>query len=168
MNYRVKYSEQEVSAAIKRLADGITINEDTLILVLMNGGLWFAHELVERLHDRTVEVQYVKVSSYRGKTRTSLKLEYFPHIDWAQKRIIVVDDICDSGQTLCMMSEELKKYNPISIRFVTLLQRTHRMQLTDDIDLVSGICDESDDFFVGCGLDDNGKARYLPYIGVVE
>ncbi len=164
--YTIKYSKETVSAVIDHLASQITVNENTVFLVLMNGGAWFAHELVSRLGDVPLSIEYAKVSSYSGKNRGELKITYMPDVDWKQKEVIVLDDICDSGNTLNCIYSWLMPHSPASVRFYTLLSRIHKLQLEEGVCLTSGIEDESDDFFVGCGLDDNGMARNLPFVGV--
>ena len=166
--YKVKYSQQQVSSVITDLAKKIHVTENTVFLVLMNGGAWFAHELISRLNDMSVRVEYAKVSSYHGKERGQLSINYMPDVDWNGKSVVVLDDICDSGNTLNCIYEWFKQYQIADIRFVTLILRKHRMQLDKGVTLLTGIEDESDDFFVGCGLDDNSFARYLPYIGIVD
>ncbi|MBR1564708.1 MAG: hypothetical protein IJ650_05110 [Paludibacteraceae bacterium] len=164
--YKIKYSKEEVSAVIDKLAESVVLKENTVFLVLMNGGAWFAHELISRFGNTPVREEYAKVSSYAGQTRGSLKVTYLPEIDWEGKEIIVLDDICDSGNTLNNIHAWLQTKNPADVRFITLLARKGRYTLDEGVKLTAGILDESEDFFVGCGLDDNSMARNLPYVGV--
>ena len=166
--YRIKYTKEEVSAAIDRLAAQITPSADTVFLVLMNGGAWFAHELTRRLGDVPLRIEYARLSSYEGKEQGSLCISYMPQIEWRSKDVIVLDDICDTGKTANAVNSYLAPYNPASMKLITLLSRKGRYHLTEGIEFMSGIEDDSGDFFVGCGLDDNGIARNLPYIGIVE
>ena len=53
------------------------------------------------------------------------------------------------------------------VSFFTLLKRSFAV-VEDGIELYTCIEDDSHDFFVGCGLDDNGLYRMLPYVGVVK
>lgn len=165
--YRVKYSQELVSETIDRLASMIELTDNTRFLVLMNGGAWFAHKLIERLGVVPVEIEYAKVSSYEGQQRGELDIVYISKTGWEGKDIIVLDDICDSGNTTNAIYSWLQQFSPKSVKFFTLLVRKKRYQIEQGVELVAGIEDESDDFFVGCGLDDNGMARNLPYVGVV-
>lgn len=168
MTYPVKYSIQTVSDAIDRLAAYIQPDSQTVFLVLMNGGAWFAHQLFNRFGTLPITIEYAKLSSYKGKTRGQLSFVYAPSAEFHDKHIIVLDDICDSGTTLCAVHRWLALQQPASVRFFTLLARKGRYTLDDGMSLTVGIEDDSDDFFVGCGLDDNGRARNLPYVGVVN
>lgn len=165
--YRVKYSQQQVSAVIDRLASQLEIHENTVFLVLMNGGAWFAHELIARFPDIPVRIEYAKLSSYHDNRRGELLITYMPEVDWKGKEVIVLDDICDSGNTLNCVYTWLMQREPEAVRVITLLSRKGHYQLVDGLNLTSGIEDDSEDYFVGCGLDDNDKARNLPYVGVV-
>lgn len=166
--YQIKYSQEAVSGAIDNLATQIKVNDNTKFLILMNGGVWFGQQLIARLGDLPLEIEYGKVSSYEGKKHGELNIKYMPETNWNGKEVIVLDDICDSGNTLNSIYRWLQQFSPASIHFITLLVRKHRCRLDNGINLTAGIEDFSDDFFVGCGLDDNGKARNLPYIGVVK
>ncbi len=164
--YPIKYDEKTVQAAIDRVYEQISpLTENTVFLVLMNGGVWFAHELFRRFHDIPLEVYYAKASSYSGKQQGELNITYMPEVDYIGKHVIVLDDICDSGHTIEAFYNYLKAQNAASISFATLIYRVGASSLSKEIHLVSGIEDASGDFFVGCGLDDNNQARNLPYIG---
>lgn len=166
--YRIKYSKEAVAAAIDSLAGKIQVKNNTVFLVMMNGGAWFAHELVSRLGDIPVRVEYARVSSYQGKEQKELNISYMPDVDWKGKEVIILDDICDSGNTVNSVYKWLLPKEPESVRLVTLLARKGKYRLNEGLVLQCGIEDASGDFFVGCGLDDNGIARNLPYVGVVN
>ena len=166
--YRIKYSQQAVATAIDRIAEKIEVKDNTVFLVLMNGGAWFAHELIRRFADRALRIEYARVSSYKGKQQEKIAISYMPDVEWKGKDVVILDDICDSGKTANSMYLWLQDKQPESVRLVTLLSRKGRYKLQSPLRLTSCIEDDSDDFFVGCGLDDNGYARNLPYIGVVE
>lgn len=166
--YRIKYSKEQISETIDRLAAQLTVTNNTVFLVLMNGGAWFAHELISRFGNTPIRLEYAKLSSYNGQQQGEINVVYMPNIDWAGKDVIVLDDICDSGSTLKCVHQLLEPLQPHSVKFVTLLSRKGHYNLPQGTTLIPGIEDESGDFFVGCGLDDNGLARNLPFIGVVN
>ncbi len=166
MRYPEKYSEKAVQKAIKELFGQLPeLTPDTIFLVLMNGGIWFSHELLKHYGNMPVVLHYAKVTSYEGKERGKLNLDFMPAIDWKGKTVIVLDDICDTGTTVKVMHNYLKEHKAGSILFATMIERADA-DLPADIHVISAIHDASGDFFVGCGLDDNGCARNLPYIGV--
>ncbi len=167
MSYKVKYPAEVVQEAIDRIYTQLTpLPENTIFLVLMNGGVWFAHELFRRFNEEPIAVFYAKVSSYEGKEQGDLNVAYLPTIRFAGANVVVLDDICDTGNTVNAMYQYIAQHQPASVRFVTLLERVGTSNLLPEIELISGIQDNSKDFFVGCGLDDNDKGRTLPYVGV--
>ncbi len=172
MTYPVKYSEAEVLTAIhstaKALQQNGIINDQTVYVVLLNGGVWFASHLFDCIGETANEVYYVKCHSYEGAERRELVWDYIPKMDLKGKQVLICDDICDSGQTATEAVRYLKnELQAADVQVVTLLSRTST-RLPDDIGLTSSIIDPSDDFFVGCGLDDNHRSRMLPYIGIIE
>lgn len=168
MKYKVKYSEQVVRESIARMADQLrqqgVLADDVVYLVMMNGGTWFASHLFDCLGDMENEVHWIKGHSYNGQERGELKWDYLPKFNVQGKRLVVLDDICDSGATINAIYHYFQGA-AAKITFVTLLQRANT-QVEKGIDIYSCIMDDSEDFFVGCGLDDNDTGRMLPYVGV--
>ena len=171
MNYRVKYTASQVAAAITKAvsslqAEGI-LAQDTVYIVLMNGGTWFASHVFDRLEEPHNEVYYVKLHSYEGTNSGTIHWDYLPEMDLEGRNVVVLDDICDTGKTDTAFYQYLQTCQPSSVTFFTLLKRT-TTRLPEDIPLYACIEDNSADFFVGCGLDDNAHGRLLPYIGIVD
>jgi hypoxanthine phosphoribosyltransferase len=171
MDYRVKYTASQVAAAITKAvsslqAEGI-LAQDTVYIVLMNGGTWFASHVFDRLEEPHNEVYYVKLHSYEGTNSGTIHWDYLPEMNLEGRNVVVLDDICDTGKTDTAFYQYLQTCRPSSVTFFTLLKRT-TTRLPEDIPLYACIEDNSADFFVGCGLDDNAHGRLLPYIGIVE
>lgn len=170
MEYRIKYSVSEVSQKIAQMQQEVFAclanSPDAVCVVLTNGGLFFSSKL---LFDSMIplDIRYVKASSYHGKERGSIRIDEEALGSVEGKTVFVFDDICDSGNTVNAVNALLKKQGAVAVKYVTLLKRASAV-LDSDVNLMYGFCDASDDFFVGCGLDDNGKGRNLPYVGVVE
>lgn len=171
MGYKVKYTAAQVSEAmdkaVTRLQTEGVLTQDAVFIVLMNGGTWFASHVFDRLGEPQNEVYYVKLHSYEGTCSGSIHWDYLPEMHLAGRDVVVLDDICDTGKTDTAFYQYLQTCNPRSVCFFTLLKRT-TTRLPEEIVLHACIADDSADFFVGCGLDDNGRGRLLPYIGVVS
>lgn len=168
--YKIKYSEETVKQSIRKKAmelkeDGI-ITDKTVFLVMLNGGAWFASHLFDTLTDVTNEVYFVKAHSYNGSQRTSVEWDLRPSPGIENRDVVVLDDICDSGNTVNAIYQALKPLTS-HICVFTLLHRAGS-KLDDGVELYSCIEDDSEDFFVGCGLDDYGKSRMLPFIGIID
>ena len=171
MGYPVKYSASDVQNAIstttRELQKQQVLNADVLYVVMLNGGIWFASHVFDCLGAIDNEVCYVKCHSYEGKARHELVLDYLPDVQMKGREVVILDDICDSGQTATALVHYLREQGASRVSVFTLLSRT-TTKIEEDIPLYSCIIDPSADFFVGCGLDDNGHSRLLPYVGVIE
>ena len=171
MGYKVKYTTAQVNEAmdttVSRLRNEGVLKSETVYIVLMNGGTWFASHVFDRLGEPMNEVHYVKLHSYDGQSSGDIHWDYLPTMELTGRDVVVLDDICDTGKTDMALYAYLQSLKPQSMAFLTLLKRTST-KLPSEIRLYSCITDDSADFFVGCGLDDNGQGRLLPYVSVVE
>ncbi|APC97734.1 hypoxanthine phosphoribosyltransferase [Francisella frigiditurris] len=160
--------EKEVSKLAETLNNDYKGQELTLVCVLKGSFMFFA-DLVRKL-DLDVRTQFITASSYGSGSKSSgkvastvdaLKEEYIKN-----KNILVIEDIVDTGHTFHRIMEGLKKYEPKSLKFATLLFKPARLEREVDLDY---ICFEIEDkFIVGYGLDFDEKYRELPYIGLMK
>ncbi len=176
---RVLYSEQHIALALDRVAGEIQralapggraqaqrSEEDpgfTLVAVL-KGACVFAADLLRRL-DGPVELAFVAASSYRdGTTSGTLHLDLFPSQAEIQgRRLLLVDDILDTGRTLQALRRELLARGAIEVRTCAFLDKPARRCVDLEADFR---CFEVEDLFVvGYGLDFAGRYRNLPYVG---
>jgi len=161
--YRCKYTRLRVQWNIckmaKRLRREHIVDDNTVFMVILSGGVWFSNQLFNRLGDIPNEVYYIKGHSYEGKERGNFVWDLLPDADLSNRDVIVIDDICDSGETLKATYLELKN-RVRSIQAVTLLKR---LPCPAEVGMPVWACieDESKDFFVGCGLDDNSHGRLI-------
>jgi hypoxanthine phosphoribosyltransferase len=176
---RVLYSEEHIAAALERVAGEIQralapgasqatqraeeVPGFTLVAVL-KGACVFAADLLRRL-DGPVELAFVAASSYRdGTTSGPLQLDLFPSQAEIQgRRLLLVDDILDTGRTLQALSLELLARGAIEVRTCAFLDKPARRRVDLQADFR---CFEVEDLFVvGYGLDFAGRYRNLPYVG---
>ncbi len=174
MNYPIKYTATAVKEAMNRTVSTLlqrgVLTRDTVYLVMMNGGGWFASHFFDLLDEPDNEVYYLKAHSYHGTERGELSWDYLPDMQLAGRDVVLLDDICDSGKTAeavyRYLMEDLQQ-SPRSVSLLTLLSRTSTI-LHCPMNHYACIVDPSQDFFVGCGLDNNGEGRMLPYVGIVQ
>jgi hypoxanthine phosphoribosyltransferase len=84
----------------------------------------------------------------------------------ADRHVLLVEDIVDTGLTLGYVMKLLKSRQPASLRVCTLLDRASVRLL--DVRLAHIGFDIPDQFVVGYGLDYKELYRNLPYIGVMK
>ena len=163
-------SEEELEKRIDELAK--EIDEDykgrTLnIICILKGSVFFACELAKRL---TIPVvfDFMQVSSYGNKTSTTGGVKIIKDLDTpiTGKDVLIIEDILDSGRTLCRLLSLLSVSNPASLRVCTLLDKPSRREFPVDVDY-NGF-EIEDEFVVEYGLDYAQKYRNLPYIGIIR
>ena len=82
------------------------------------------------------------------------------------KRILIVEDIVDTGLTLSYLLRNFQSRNPKTLKVATLLDKPSRRQVDVPIDYTG--FQIPDEFVIGYGLDFNERYRDLPYIGVYQ
>ncbi|MBK8134935.1 MAG: hypoxanthine phosphoribosyltransferase [Chloroflexi bacterium] len=144
-------------------------DDDNLILVcILKGGVMFLTDLARHIHVAH-EMDFMAVSSYgKGKRESGgmVRFEMDLSLGVAGKRVLIVEDIIDSGYTLSKVVEVLQTRNPQDVRICTLLDKHARRKVEMKVDYV-GFAIE-DKFVFGYGLDLDEKFRNLPFIGVVD
>ncbi len=168
---RVLLSEEEVNERICQIAEQISRDyegKSLHLICILKGGVFFTCELAKRL-TVPVSLDFMSVSSYGDDTKSSGVVRIVKDLDepLADRDVLIVEDIIDSGRTLSYLIEVLKQRGPKSIRLCTLLDKPERRvkkQVTVDYTCFT----IPDEFVVGYGLDYAQKYRNLPYIGVVE
>lgn len=115
-----------------------------------------------------VEIDFMEVSSYGNGTETSGVVRILEDLSQniADRHVIIVEDIVDTGLTLQYIIENLETRHPKSIRICTLLDRRGRRKVDLDLDYVGFVV--PDKFVIGYGLDLAQKYRNLPHIAVLE
>jgi len=165
---RVLISEDDLQARILALGEEITSDyagRAPLLIGVLKGAFMFMSDL-SRAIDLPVEFDFMAVSSYGNSTRSSgvVRIVKDLDIDLADRDVIIVEDIIDSGLTLNYLRRNLLARNPASLQVCALLVReNHRVD--DAILRYEGFRVPSD-FLVGYGLDFNERFRNLRDIRV--
>ena len=162
-------SEEDLQARIRALGREITADyagRAPLLVGVLKGAFMFMSDLARAI-DLPVEFDFMAVSSYGHSTRSSgvVRIVKDLDLDLADRDVIIVEDIIDSGLTLNYLRRNLLARNPASLEVCALLVReNHRMD--GSILRYEGFRVPSD-FLVGYGLDVNERFRNLPDIRVV-
>jgi hypoxanthine phosphoribosyltransferase len=158
----------------KRIAElGVAIShdyvgKDLLLLCILKGGVLFLSDLVRVIHIPHA-IDFMAISSYGG-TRTEssgvVRILMDLNANIANRHVLIVEDIIDTGRTLNYITELLKTRNPASVKICTLLNKPSRREVDVPLDYIG--FDIPNEFVVGYGLDYNEIYRNLPYIGVLK
>ena len=166
---RLLISEEDLQARIRALGREITADyagRAPLLVGVLKGAFMFMSDLARAI-DLPVEFDFMAVSSYGHSTRSSgvVRIVKDLDLDLADRDVIIVEDIIDSGLTLNYLRRNLLARNPASLEVCALLVReNHRMD--GSILRYEGFRVPSD-FLVGYGLDVNERFRNLPDIRVM-
>jgi len=136
------------------------------IVGVLTGSLMFLADLVRRL-DLPLRIGLIQASSYRGPTTEPGALHVQPELlpDVCGRRVLLLDDILDTGQTLSHLVSHLRGLQVASLHVAVLLRKKGRQQVPIEPDYCG--FDIPDRFVVGYGLDYNDEYRHLPYIAVL-
>ena len=137
-----------------------------MIAGVLNGAFLFCADLVRAVEGVGVSVEFMAASSYEGGTETTgnVKIRLDLKTDIANKNVLIVEDIVDTGLTIKSLKALLLARNPKSVKLASLLYKPARNIHKVDIDYLA--FEIEDKFVIGYGLDYDGKYRELPYIGV--
>ena len=166
---RILISEDQLARQIDALAQKILQdyqNEAPVIVGVLTGSIMFIADLIRRL-PIPLHIDFIGVSSYRGKTRPgSLETTKQLSIEVKGRRVLVVDEILDSGRTLQSVAQILESLSPQDLRTCVLLEKTARRTVRIQADYVGFQIPNC--FVVGYGLDYDGRYRNLPFLGALE
>ncbi len=163
-------SREEIAEAVERL--GRQISEDykgkeLVVIGILKGASVFLADLIRKI-DCPLIMDFMQVSSYYTGTVSSGNVRIRKDLDYdiADKDVLIVEDIIDSGVTMQCLRRELFARNPKSIKVVAAFDKPSRRKVDFTADYI-GI-EVPDEFIVGYGLDYAGKYRNLPDVCVIE
>ena len=158
----VYLSKDRINTRIKEIASQLSnefFKENPVIIGVLNGSFMFLADLV-RLFDFDCEIDFVKANSYVGKESSGkVKLDKDVTVNIDNRRVILVEDIIDSGLTIDYLYEHILSFGPKDITIVTLLSKKNNYKLNFNIDIIG--FEIGSDFVVGYGLDLDHKYRNL-------
>lgn len=166
-------TEKNIRRRIRRLAIEIVNEmgrgEETAVIALLDGSFMFLADLIRELYqlDFPLTVNFIGVSSYQGNTRSSGRLSWYrrPPLSAAERRVLLVDDILDTGLTLNGVQQHLLRQNPTVLKTCVLLKKSKTRSFDNRVDFTGFTI--PDVFVAGYGLDMNGRYRELPYIAAM-
>lgn len=167
---RILVTEDEIRSTIAEMArelDDEYRDDSPLIVGVLRGAVAFMADLAKAM-TIPLEMDFMAVSSYGNATKSSGVVRIIMDLDEeiVGRRLIVVEDIVDSGLTLQYLLDHLSRRNPKDIRVVAMVKKEKPDAIAVQVDRIGFTV--PDEFVVGYGLDYQGKYRNLPYIGVLH
>jgi hypoxanthine phosphoribosyltransferase len=163
---RVLVDADEVQQRVAQLGKEITSDfagEPPLLVGVLKGAFMFMADL-SRSIDLPVEFDFMAVSSYGSATRTSgvVRIVKDLDIDLTGRRVLIVEDIVDSGLTLSYLRKNLLARGPASLDVCALLVKEGLQRNDPDLRYTGFRIPPV--FVVGYGLDAAERYRNLPYV----
>lgn len=154
----------KLACALQQKLDDECFNREVIFVMIAKGGLRFGFDLIKHL---TIPYYYdiAILESYGDSTRSTGKvnLKYFnpDPVFYKGKAVVLLDDICDTGNTLQAFRDHIKTCYPSVYKILTctLIWRYSRKPLyKPDLHIIQA---NHNDFFVGYGLGYGESCRHL-------
>jgi len=161
----VVFDQAAIARRVQDLGQEITRaypDGELLLIGLLKGCFVFLADLARAI-ERPLQVDFLVASSYgAGKVSSGeVRLLYEPSVPLADRHILLVEDIIDSGRTLASLMDRLRSRGPRSLAICALLDKRIASPLPD-LRFVGFTAPPA--FLVGYGLDHAEEFRHLPYI----
>jgi len=163
-------SADQIRARTKELGKQISEDykdKDLVFVSVLKGSFIFAADLIREV-DITCRIDFLGVRSYGAGTETSGVVQITNDLSRpiADKDVVIVEDIVDTGLTIAHLMDLFRTRNPRSVKVCSLLHKPARARVQVPVDYLGFTIE--DKFVVGYGLDFDEKYRNLPYVGIVE
>ena len=169
--FRTMIPYEQLESAIDKVADKINTDfagcEDIpILLCVLNGSIMFTAELMKRL-SFNCQIVSTKLSSYEGTNTTGkVKQAMGMTADITGRRVIVIEDIVDSGNTIVELKRILEEKGASESKICTLLLKPDAYKKDVKLDYVA--MEIPNDFIVGFGLDYDELGRNFKDIYVLD
>lgn len=167
---RTLITADDIQARVLELAEAIShdyAGRDLLLICVLKGAAIFWADLCRALRV-PCQSDFVAMESY-GDATTPLQEPHFTKaadVALADRDILIVEDIIDTGHTSAGLLALLRAQSPRSLALCALLDKAERRQVNTPIEYCGFIIPDA--FVVGYGLDFAQRYRHLPYIAVLE
>lgn len=165
-------SEAEVAERVAALAQAIAprIDDETVAVCLLTGGLWFCADLTRALArlGRNLRFDALWLASY-GDERASLgRCEVRADLQRPLngRRALIIDDVCDTGLSLSEAARLVRDAGARETLTAVFARKPWTGRRAIEPDFVAWEAPAR--FLVGYGMDAAGASRGLPHIGALN
>ena len=162
-------SKEEIENKISEIASEINDKykeEELVVIGILKGAFIVVSDLAKKLQ-LDVTFDFMSIKSYYGSESSGqIKIVKDLEYDIADKNVLIVEDIYDTGLTLSNLKKLLESRNPKSIEIFCMFVKKDVAE--DPIEINYSGFEIGPEFVVGYGLDYNGKYREIPYLGVLS
>ena len=161
-------TESQIETRLKSLAQELKACDFDVILSALTGSYIFTADISRRIAKPHLQIAFIKATSYGDSTESSgkVKISGLGNLDIKDKRVLLIDDILDTGNTMKSLVKALAELGPASIKTCVLLNKESRRTVDCHADFVGFEIENK--FVVGYGLDYSNEYRTLPEIWTLE
>ena len=163
-------SEEDLRRRVSELAAEVSGDYEgrtPLLVAILKGAVPFLADLMREL---TVpcELDFMAVSSYGSSTDSSGVVRILKDLDApiADRDVLIVEDIIDSGLTLHYLMRNLQARGPRSLEVCSLLTKPERRRVDLPVKYVG--FEIPNRFAIGYGLDHGERFRNLSYVAALR
>lgn len=156
----------ETLAGLARRIEADYAGENVLLVGVLKGAVMVMADLARELRMH-IEMDWMAVSSYGSGTQSSGVVRILKDLDTdiVNRKVLIVEDIIDSGLTLSWLKSNLESRGAESVEIVTLLRKPDAAKVDVEVRYVG--FEIPNKFVVGYGLDYAEKYRNLRGVAVL-
>ncbi len=169
---RVLFSEEKIANRIEELAKDIVQYYDGpfTLAPILTGGFVFGADLARAVNKAggDAKIDFLQLASYGDAKESSGIVKLIKDFNRPVKgqRILLVDDVLDSGRSLYFASKMLVERDVADVKICVAVDKHSPRAESVTADFAAFEAG-AEDFLVGYGMDDKEFKRGLPYIGAM-
>jgi hypoxanthine phosphoribosyltransferase len=148
---------EQIQSKNRELAERISADyqdKDLLAVGILKGAFIFFSDLV-RLIQIPLTIDFIVASSYlKSDTSGEIKLHYDIREEIADKDVLLIEDIIDTGISMNYIRERILNKEPRSLKICTFLDKKGRREVDVPLDYV--------------GFEIPNEYRNLPYVSIFK
>jgi hypoxanthine phosphoribosyltransferase len=176
-NFKLQYKQSDIDSAVQRMGKEISVwahkvwddsHTDIVTIPVLRGGIFFFADLVREIN-HSVEIAPIRTWVYESNENNVQRHEARVSLEGVHVRgrsVLLVDDICDSGKTLKLLTQTFKEGGALDVRSAVLVKRILDKE-TFDPEWV-GFSYKGPEWMVGYGMEDCNRWRNLPSIYIIQ
>ncbi|MBI4403893.1 MAG: hypoxanthine phosphoribosyltransferase [Deltaproteobacteria bacterium] len=159
--------EKKIACRVQELAKAIEKDyqkKEIVAIAPLGGSFIFFADLVRNIN-LPVYCEFLSLSPYsRSSGEVKILLDVKDSLEG--KHLLLIEDLVDSGLTLNYLQKALMARNPLSLKTCALVVK--KVGLPNKVAVDYAGFEVSEHFLVGYGIDDKGRYRQLPYLGILS